>query len=773
MIEELPDRQQFARQLANWTEQVIENGRTPFRRVDLYPAIQTQQGVLQPPLVFWINRQSMMAGGILLLPEQDLSSDLLRGRDCAEALGLRHFVTWETDRIRVWQLQDGATRQHQEFLFPHGCSHDNFRQQLESLLETLKLLAVIGMAPPDQLSAHYLHNLLQTSLSMSLPPLQNSFRSQRAQEAGADNGDADLRATEANRQLLLKLLALLWYRQLPSAILPDKLERAIELSLPKLPESLQQALRWEPADSPASMPHETMVCCHHLLLRLQQLAWDQPQKRALTALELLIGSWFPPPSEVVPAQVRLYPESPQLAEETVNILSDSPTLLAATALLERIREQPVRQQHFGNLLQFSPETLPLGNIDAVLTRMQIPGREQRQQFTTTLRTSWPNRRLKLSANTPLWLWEAIHLLGLYQQTEPLQLTMPDLLLQLPADEPIWAFMLEHYQVLSATRLPENRLKLGLKRGSAPGQLVQIHTLHQEGQFAAAAEPHQLRCQLILSLRLSEALYQLCTEKLVQSGVEALSETAISGLKTYSSSALGQHLWHLLCKGSQPDSDAEFSEQATGACWLQPETSILEQLALLSRTEQQHAGAVDKRLSELLQCPAIEHLESSATPTSKSTAGASNLPGVQLRKQLIRQLENEGLPTFPEKYLYFLEQPVMTSYSMTPPLRIQSELLGQCELIDAAGKIIQVYGEETVEALRLSSDLNKTSIDLPQDRQQVAQLLNHYREDLIEFQRHLNELCFSQVQNSTAARKLARKTWSELDLPPLKWLEKKT
>ena len=67
-----PELQQFAQQLATWTELIIENGRTPFRRVDLYPEIHTAQGILQPPLVFWINRQSMMAGGILLLPELNL-----------------------------------------------------------------------------------------------------------------------------------------------------------------------------------------------------------------------------------------------------------------------------------------------------------------------------------------------------------------------------------------------------------------------------------------------------------------------------------------------------------------------------------------------------------------------------------------------------------------------------------------------------------------------------------------------------------------------------
>ena len=98
-----PELHQFAQQLAIWTELIIENGRTPFRRVDLYPEIHTARGILRPPLVFWINRQSMMAGGILLLPEQDLETELKHGCSCCAALGLQHFVTWENKQVRIWQ----------------------------------------------------------------------------------------------------------------------------------------------------------------------------------------------------------------------------------------------------------------------------------------------------------------------------------------------------------------------------------------------------------------------------------------------------------------------------------------------------------------------------------------------------------------------------------------------------------------------------------------------------------------------------------------------
>ncbi len=88
--------QLFATQLATWAEQIIENGRTPFRRVDLFHPLQTSTGTCTPPLIFWINRQSMIAGGLVFLPDNTTDLSFETEAAAATALGLRHFVTWET-----------------------------------------------------------------------------------------------------------------------------------------------------------------------------------------------------------------------------------------------------------------------------------------------------------------------------------------------------------------------------------------------------------------------------------------------------------------------------------------------------------------------------------------------------------------------------------------------------------------------------------------------------------------------------------------------------
>ena len=94
--------QLFSRQLAHWAENAISQGRFPFRKVETFPSLLTEKGEMHPPLVFWINRASCMAGGVLILP-QNAEEEMSMGRDCARALGLQHFVTWAAHEIVFWE----------------------------------------------------------------------------------------------------------------------------------------------------------------------------------------------------------------------------------------------------------------------------------------------------------------------------------------------------------------------------------------------------------------------------------------------------------------------------------------------------------------------------------------------------------------------------------------------------------------------------------------------------------------------------------------------
>ena len=60
--------QQFRQQLASWIGNRLESQRLPFQRLELCPRTLTDQGHLVPDLVLWINRDSQLAGSMILLP---------------------------------------------------------------------------------------------------------------------------------------------------------------------------------------------------------------------------------------------------------------------------------------------------------------------------------------------------------------------------------------------------------------------------------------------------------------------------------------------------------------------------------------------------------------------------------------------------------------------------------------------------------------------------------------------------------------------------------
>ncbi|MBE0596023.1 MAG: hypothetical protein IH614_01995, partial [Desulfuromonadales bacterium] len=99
--------QLFGRQLARWAEEFIAEGRFPFRRIETSLPLLTALGEISLPLVLWVNRDSFMAGGLFLFPTRTTEEELESGLAFADALGLRHFVTWARREIIIWEAAGG------------------------------------------------------------------------------------------------------------------------------------------------------------------------------------------------------------------------------------------------------------------------------------------------------------------------------------------------------------------------------------------------------------------------------------------------------------------------------------------------------------------------------------------------------------------------------------------------------------------------------------------------------------------------------------------
>ncbi|SHJ78282.1 hypothetical protein SAMN02745165_03156 [Malonomonas rubra DSM 5091] len=753
-----PDLQQFAQQLALWTELIIENGRTPFRRVDLYPQVHTDQGTMHPPLVFWINRQSMMAGGILLLPEKDLEQELDRGRSFCDALGLKHFVTWETDQVRIWQLGEEDVEQYKSFALQNSDHPDSFRHLLGDVLEALKLLAVIGHVTNEELSPHYLHNLFQTTLDHALPALVDSYRRQRAEKETTVADDADQLAEEANRLLLLQLLGLAWYQKLPSAILPEKLERAIHLSLPELPTHLQQVFSQQTIESPPELPLDAAVCFHHLLLRLRQLSWLQPGERATDSIRLLIEQWSRNQQPAPPSDILLYPEGAVFAAQTRLVLSDSPSLLAAACLRNALLQQASVELQAGNLFQLDLSRQNNATVHAFLHNQQLLPREERQHCGMLLRTSWPNRRFRIPADRPFWYWELLHLLGLAKSQRSLSLQLPKELLESQADDIFWELLYESYQLTSVEQLSSDKIRLELEPGLLLDTSICVKTAYAKRKIPVPSSSGFLRNQILMALELEDDLYQLLDEKLHWTQAEHAEKESNRGFEFYQQSTLSQLFNKILQIEIHRDADMEKQEPIP--C---PDSLILQELDNIISTKPDELKNLDQHLAKLLHAPQLEDLTASLRDgeVRKSTEKS---PDKKLRDELALELESIGIPTFPEQYLYFLEQPEIVTYNFSPPLTVVSELLGQIELEDANGSKLQVYGEELAGALQLCAQLGKSEAELPKDRNQLAVLQQQYWKDLGQLKKQLNSLCHSRLKSPLAAKKLARKVWKKLNLP---------
>ena len=158
--------QQFRHQLATWIEARLDSQRLPFQRLEICPEIHTAMGRLVPDLVLWINRDSQLAGSIILLPDTVDSQVLVNGAAIASALGLGHFSTWAARDVSVWELKSGQIELRQNFHLPpaNQVTPDDFQQVLNTLLEMLKVVTVTSAPQPSDLPAHYFANLCLRNL---------------------------------------------------------------------------------------------------------------------------------------------------------------------------------------------------------------------------------------------------------------------------------------------------------------------------------------------------------------------------------------------------------------------------------------------------------------------------------------------------------------------------------------------------------------------------------------------------------------------------------
>ncbi len=761
--------QLFAQQLASWSEQIIENGRTPFRRVDLFHQLQTSAGVCCPPLIFWINRQSMIAGGLLFLPDSGSDTNHVKEAAAAESLGLRHFVTWETERINIWETAaEGNTLVNS---LPLAQTQDPaaFHHRLYELIDHLKLLSVTGRIDTNEISSYYLLNLLEETLALSFPALLENCRMQLS--GSTSTLSAEEEAQNWNRLTLLRLLSLLNWEILPANVPMDQLTASSEKLLALLPEPLGQTLLSLTPKTSLNLPAESAVAFHHLLLRLQQIDWQSQDNRGEKAIYLLLKLWYGDSASKTKTNNnhRLLLHSRELAPNCCREISHSGAQLAANALARVLdnRTHPLQLQ--GDTFKLSSsfdETFLHANFYGDLR----PDPLLRRELAGHLRNSWPNRRLVIPGSLPFWATEAAHFLGLTSQNCKIELHLPANWLDLLIDSFFTELIFTNFVLETIDCRNEERHLLTLNRRQEEAATECLLPENSCRSLELGLDHKQAASRLLCALELPSQLFGLFTDQqlvlLTETGVEALHPQA---LVCYSQRSLGKQLWEMRTQAPIPDTAEKLLAEGKKVNWLVPEASCLKELYEQLSTKDLSTDDLDLdvRLTQLLGLPT--DVPNIKVKTTTKDATVTKQVNRNLTDEILRLLEIEGIPHFPQTYLYRQATGPLSNYKFTPPLKLRQELLGQYVLEDSKGQSLMVTGEETKDALLLASILGLRSLEIPIDRQQTAEMLDSYRQDLLKLQNTITRLCLLHVEQSTAAHRLKKKLWQQLPLPPLKWL----
>lgn len=764
----------FCRQLANWAEVAIERGRYPFRKVEVSPLLLTAGGLSAPDLVFWINRDSFMTGGLLLTPDQETDQVLEEAQQCAMALGVRHFVVWSQRAVHIWEESGGKLLCRQRFPLPAGgdVQAADFQAILKKILDELKLLSVLGAIPAEKLSPYYLANLCRYTLQQAQPILADAFRLARGERRLHEDLAAEILAERKGLLTLWRLLALLSHDLMPMNVRPDGLERAMCFAADGLPALLAEILRQPPEE--VRIPAEGAILFHSLCHRLLQIPLRQEPGRVAQVLDVLLqaertklGGFSSPAAtdaEKEPLWL-LYPDRPELPEGNFVEIGPS-SYLAGAALWRTLCRETPPVATAGDLFALAQLPPPMALRGSLCDSRPLAS-ALRHQYSAMLRLSWPTRRFNLPAHTPRWLWESLHLLGCAAPQASFNLQIPAAWLTADYGTSFFELLRSQFSLEMLEGEPQGLLRLRFYKGDRSDLWTTFTGPHGVRRQRWAELREAPRSRYLLNLALPEAFMVLLDKGLLAIRTSCEQKTR-GGIELYLRSSLGSWLWDLVSASRPLPTAATLLDAIVRQGLPCPSDQVLQALHRACAHEKTPSVRIDQELSRLLgSLPQVER-SSQPTPTStptNSVHGASS-------EEIVREIFMDGIPRFPEQYLYNYYRPELQSFSFTGRLAIADEFFGRITLHESSGTAIEVDNHLTALALQLASQVAPSPVSLPIDRQICADITERYLSDLLKLRQELLRRTHLSATESRTADLLAKRIWKELPLPDWALLDSK-
>lgn len=763
----------LSQQLAAWAQTAIDEGNYPFRKVELFPLLLTDSGELTPPLVFWINRDSFMAGAVVFFPDYDPQGTFAPGVSCAAALGLDRFVTWGRNEIVCWKV---VKEQETPFrtlpaLPATADSPAAYRNLLLQLLGELKLVSVISQLPAEHLSPYYFANLFRMTVDGTLSGLRDQFRRERVGQPPPGNLAPDAAALQKAVSSLLRLVALVGFDALPAAVQPEGLEHASRYALETLPRELHPILTFSEVELP--LTKDAAIRFHHLLRRLTQLRLPNNLTRVAKALELLLGCYsrqlggveFPDDNLLSgPGTLLINPPVP-IALEVPFYECAPPPLLAFFSLIRVFNRMPAASQQFTAPLLIGADVRPR-SIYGFLGDKRIPPLREHVLLASRLRTSWPGRRWGLPPGTPHWAWDLLHLLGLAETGATIDLTTPGRWLTSPFAATLFEVFCAHYTFLQVHLSNSAELRMQLKKSSSNQSSILLVTPYGKRFLPYSRLRQAPGSALALALALPPALFPLLAEGRLQPVEGELSSAQSAGADLFTASTLGQLLTTIL-------SDQGATTVPTGPLfdprsYPLPDQELLELLAsALPEGIPPERELIDLEVNRWFPQPLLSLTSPPKAEVSQPAARwpkGSN-PTRALEKMLVQSVFSDGIPLFPDHYLFNYLNPETFSIDLPAPLSFAETFFDRATLIDASGHRVEVEGLATARAIILCSHGHKLQVELPIDQTIMRAIVERYLADLRRLHLKLRQLAHQHLGSARQADNLAARIWKQLQLPP--------
>ncbi|TNF50519.1 MAG: hypothetical protein EP304_02295 [Deltaproteobacteria bacterium] len=763
--------QQFRQQLASWIEARLESQRLPFQRLELCPRTLTDQGHLGPDLVLWINRDSQLAGSMILLPDVVNAQVLGEGLSLANALGLGHFTTWAAREVSIWNVSSGEANLLDVFDLPpaNSITPDDFQQTLDDLLERLKVVTVTSAPPTASYSEHYFANLCLRNLQELAPGLTISARLTAGRTA--DDEWVEQAPREKAWLSLWRLLFLLQQKRLPPGLQPDRLEFAIHYALSDLVKDQHPWLAIQEAEPP--LPDDDAVRLHHLAGRLRQLGWPHNDQHAEEMVGLLIneaahrfGLNAPQlPWSTDSATLRVNCHRPPSAEPCSLVAPRS--YLAGWAFKRSLNEQ-IETYSYAEDLQSLSTGQNLTNSLAILKGEHSLDRKERESQLMLLRQVW-SRRFELPRKTPKWVWDALYLVGL--ASKEISLALPKEWHHAPGVEVFWAVLLERYQLAEVAMIETGEQGFLFTQCPQTISCVKVHRNNRVFELPFGLTSTVMPGTTQIWLMADESVVELlCSKKIGGVSPDWADETEplAWGVYLFLQTQLGKYLWHLCSdQSSLPEFDALPLAIRTYGLPL-PTREVLADLCLVGLPETEmipEPDLLEREFANIFGPTPIlpESVSHDIAGGEKSRRRRSVIP-----KEITSKVFEDGIPRFPEHYLMNLYRPEVTEYTLCGVLEITGEFFDKISLRTLTkDHTLEVSGKLIAEALILASYTDQERVSLPNDELILAEIVQRYRSDLVRLHDNLMRACRRFEPHRQQAIKLARRIWQQQNLPPEK------